>query len=315
VEPILEWDVVVLGGINTDYLIRGPQLPRPGISLNGEMFLESPGGKGANAAVAAARLGARTAIIGRVGDDERGRALIVGLTREGVHAVHVGVDDSAPTGAAVIQVDRHGQKQILAALGANLRLTPAHIEAAAATIRSSRVVVMQLEVPLECVETAARIASDARARIVLDPAPPRPLADDLLTRVEVLRANAAEIEALTGMRVDDRQSAGAGARALLARGVGAAIVAAGEGNLLVWKSGEEWIPEMPASRVDSTGAGDAFAAGLAVGLVERLPLPNAARFASGVAALKTTALGAQTALPHRRELQTYLDRIAGSHLQ
>jgi ribokinase len=313
VEPILEWDVVVLGGINTDYLIRGPQLPGPGTSLGGEMFLEAPGGKGANVAVAAARLGVRTAIIGRVGDDERGRALIDGLTREGVHAVHVGMDDTAPTGAAVIQVDRNGQKQILAALGANLRLTPAHVEAATETIRASRVVVMQLEVPLECVEMAARIASDSRVRIVFDPAPPRPLSDELLTRIEVLRANAAEIEALTGVHVSDRQSAGAGARALLARGVSAAIVAAGQGNLLVWKSGEEWIPEMPALRVDTTGAGDAFAAGLAVALADGQPLPDAARFASGVAALKTTALGAQTALPRRRDLQTYLDRTASSH--
>jgi ribokinase len=104
-EPVVEWDVVVVGGINTDYLIRGRRLPRPGTSLNGDVFLEAPGGKGANAAVAAARLGARTAIVGRVGDDTRGRALIENLTRAGVHAVHVSLDDHAPTGAAVIQVD------------------------------------------------------------------------------------------------------------------------------------------------------------------------------------------------------------------
>jgi ribokinase len=115
-EPARDWDVVVGGGINTDYLIRGPALPGPGMSLGGTVFLEAPGGKGANAAVAAARLGARTALIGRVGTDSRGRALIDHVSHEGVHVVHVSVDDAAPTGAAVIQVDDNGQKQILARL-------------------------------------------------------------------------------------------------------------------------------------------------------------------------------------------------------
>jgi ribokinase len=123
-EPVVEWDVVVIGGINTDYLVRGRALPGPGVSMNADTFLKAPGGKGNNAAVAAARLGARTALIGCVGHDARGRALIDGLTREGVHAVHVAVaHDGAPTGAAVIQVDHSGQKQILAALGGNLGLT------------------------------------------------------------------------------------------------------------------------------------------------------------------------------------------------
>jgi hypothetical protein len=168
VESIVEWDVVVVGGINSDYLVRGRELPAPGSSLDGDVFLAAPGGKGANAAVAASRLGARTAIIGRVGHDERGRALLDSLVEEGVHATRVDIDDEAVTGAAVIQVDESGQKQILAALGANLRLGVEHIEAAAGLIRASRVLLMQLEVPTECVAAAARIARDARVRIVLD---------------------------------------------------------------------------------------------------------------------------------------------------
>jgi len=178
VESIVEWDVVVVGGINADYLIRGQALPGPGMSLGGDMFLAAPGGKGANAAVAAARLGARRALVGRVGSDARGRTLIARLTAESVHAVHVSLDQGAPTGAAVIQVDDNGQKQILAALGANLRLTVADVEATADTIRASHVLVAQLEVPVECVSAAARIANEAGVRIVLDPAPPRPLPDD-----------------------------------------------------------------------------------------------------------------------------------------
>jgi ribokinase len=313
-EPVLEWDVVVIGGINTDYLIRGRELPGPGMSLNGRVFLEAPGGKGANAAVAASRLGARPAIIGHVGHDQRGKTLIEHLTRAGVHAVHVTLDDdAAPTGAAVIQVDGNGQKQILAALGANLHLQVADVETAADTIRSSRVLVAQLEVPVECVSAAIRIASQAGVRVVFDPAPPASLPDDLLARVDVIRANATEVEALTGVRIVDRRSAREGARALLTRGCRAAIVEAREGNLLLSESGEEWIPELPVERVDATGAGDAFAGGLAVAIAEGRVLTEAAKFASGVAALATTALGAQTALPRRHELQAFLESATTAH--
>jgi len=312
-EPLVEWDVVVIGGINSDYLIRGRRLPGPSMSLDGEQFLEAPGGKAGNAAVAAARLGARSAIVGCVGPDERGRLLVDGLTAEGVHVVRVSFEAHAPTGAAVIQVDGSGQKQILAALGANLQLTTRDVEAAADLIRSSRVLVAQLEVPVECVAAAIRIASDAGVRVVLDPAPPRTLPDDLIPRTDVMRANASEVEALTGVRITDRASAREGARALLARGTGAAIVEAPGGNLLVGESGEEWIPELHADRVDATGAGDAFAGGLAVALSEGQSLPDAARFASGVAALATTALGAQTALPRREALQAFLEKATSAH--
>lgn len=310
VEPIVEWGVLVLGGINNDYVIRGRNLPGPGTSLDGDVFLAGPGGKGANAAVAAARLGARTALIGRVGRDDRGRAHIAALAGEGVHVVHVSVDASSPTGAAVIHVDGRGQKQILAALGANLRLSVEAVEGARDTIRSSRILLMQLEVPVECVTAAARLGHDAGVRIVLDPAPPRVLPDDLLALVDVIRANAAEVAALTGVHVHDTASARDGARALLARGVQAVIVEAEKGNLLVSRVEEEWFPELPVERVDATGAGDAFAAALAVALAEGQPLAVAGRFASGAAALATTALGAQAGLPRRRELDAYLAQIS-----
>jgi ribokinase len=311
-EPALEWDVVVLGGINTDCLIRGRRLPGPGMSVSGDVFREAPGGKGANAAVAAARLGARTAIIGRVGHDKRGTGLLDHLTRGGVHAVHVSVDDHAPTGAAVIQVDQQGQKQTLAALGANLHLTAADVQAAADMIRASRVLLAQLEVRVECVTAAARIARAAGVRVILDPAPPQTLWDDLMAAVDVLRANASEVEALSGIRVTDRPSAREAARALLARRSRAVGAAVEGGNLVVQESGEDWIPELPVERVDATGAGDAFAGGLAAALAEGVRLTDAARFASGVAALATTALGAQTALPQRRELHAFLDKAASA---
>ena len=167
VEPTVRWDVVVVGGINSDYVIRARELPRPGTSLDGDIFLASPGGKGANAAVAAARLGARTALIDCVGSDNRGRGHIETLAGEGVDVVHISVDARSPTGAAVIHVDGRGQKQILAALGANTRLSVEAVHAAGEVIRSSRVLLMQLEVPVDSIRAAARLAHDAGVRIVL----------------------------------------------------------------------------------------------------------------------------------------------------
>jgi ribokinase len=305
-----EFDVVVLGGINTDFVVRGRELPGPGDSRDGLAFLQGPGGKGANAAVAATRLGARAAIIGRVGDDGRGRMLLAGLADQGVNVACVTVDKESPTGAAVIQVDASGQKQILAALGANLTLTVENIDAAAKIIRSSRVLLMQLEVPVQCVAAAARIAKSAAVRIMLDPAPPRALPDDLVTMTHVIRANAGEIEQLTGVHVRDRTSGRQAARVLLGRGVDVVIVATEGGNLLVSDAGETWLPQLPVDRVDETGAGDAFAAAFAVALAEGQSLRDGGRFASAAAALATATLGAQTGLPRRQELQAYLDRLA-----
>jgi ribokinase len=305
-----EFDVVVLGGINSDFVVRGRELPGPGASRDGLAFLQGPGGKGANAAVTATRLGARAAIIGRVGDDSRGRMLLAGLADQGVNVAGVTVDKESPTGAAVIQVDASGQKQILAALGANLTLTVENIDAAAKIIRSSRVLLMQLEVPVECLAAAARMAKSAAVRIMLDPAPPRALPDDLVTMIHVIRANAGEIEQLTGVHVRDRTSGRQAARVLLGRGVDVVIVATEGGNLLVSDAGETWLPELPVDRVDETGAGDAFAAAFAVALAEGQSLADGGRFASAAAALATGTLGAQTGLPRRQELQAYLDHVA-----
>jgi ribokinase len=305
--PGAEWDVVVLGGANLDYLARGSRLPRPGDTVQGDEFQEAPGGKGANQAVAAARLGARVALIARVGDDARGTALLERLLAEGVDARHVLRDSQAPTGVAVIQVDRRGEKQILTAPGANRSLSVEDVERAAPALRAARVALFQLETPLESVTAAARVAREAGARVVLDPAPAVPLPDELLRMLDVIRPNAGEAQVLTGAAVSDRASAGAAARQLLARGVAAAIVQAGnDGDLLVWSDDELWLPRLPVESVDSTGAGDAFAGALSVMLAEGRPLPEAARFASAAAALATTKLGAQAALPRREAIQALL---------
>lgn len=301
----------MVGGLNTDYLARGTTLPTPGSTADGHTFLEAPGGKGANQAVAAARLGSRVALIGRLGADRRGDALYAALAAEGVDLRYVVRDDRDPTGVAVIQVDQKGQKQILAVLGANRMLTPVDVERASNVIRSTRVLLAQLEVPVETVLAAMRLGRASGARVILDPAPAAPLRDDLLQLLDVIKPNAQEAEVLTGIPVRDRESAAQAARQLLERGVRAAAVAAGdEGDLLVWSDGEEWLPRIPVDTVDRTGAGDAFAATLATVLAEGKLLVEAARMANAAAALATTAVGAQAGLPRRQALLALLAREA-----
>ncbi len=294
------YDVVVVGKANVDYLVRGPRLPRPGESVNGELFQQAPGGKGANQAVGAARLGARVALVARVGNDVRGDSVVEALITEGVEIDHLIRDPSEPTGVALCQVGGNGEKQILSAAGANARLCAEDVRAAGDALRSARVVLLQLGVPLAAVTEAIRIGRSAGAQVVLDPGPPAPLADDLLAQIDLIRPNCSEALALTGVAVVCRDSARAAAAVLLRRGVGAVAVQAGEdGDLLSWSEGEVWLPRFEVARLDATGAGDAFASAFAVALAEGRPLWEAGPFASAAAALATTVLGAQASLPRR----------------
>jgi ribokinase len=214
---------------------------------------------------------------------------------------------------AVIQVDRRGEKQILTAPGANSRLSIEDVESAAATIRTARVVLFQLETPVATVVAAARMTRQAGAQVVLDPAPAVPLPDELYRMLDVIRPNAGEAQVLTGVAVSDRRSAREAALRLLERGVGAVVVQAGNGgDLLVW-SEEVWLPRFPVESIDATGAGDAFAAALSVLLAEGCPLDEAARFASAAAALATTKLGAQAALPRRDAVMDLLGQAIPDH--
>lgn len=307
-------DVVVVGGMNTDFLVKGPKLPAPGSTVEGDEFQQGPGGKGANQAVAAARLGAKVAMVARAGSDERGAALTEALRAEGVRVDAVVRDLEAPSGVALIMVDASGNKQILTAPGANRRLSGGDVGAAAAHIANTKVVLLSLEVPLEAILEAISLGRAAGARIVLDPAPARPLPAEVLGNVHVIRPNASEAEILTGVEVTDRESARRAADNLLHRGVAAAVIGAPGGDLLVSPEGEEWLPHLPVASVDATGAGDAFAAALAVSIARGVGLTDAARLASAAAALATTRVGAQAGLPRREELESFL-REMESELQ
>jgi ribokinase len=302
-------DVVVVGKANIDYLVRGPRLPTPGQSLSGDEFQEAAGGKGANQAVGVARLGARVALVARIGQDPRGDAVLAKLREEGVETRFITRDPQAPTGVALCQVGASGEKQILSASGANAMLTASCVRQAAQAFTSARVVLCQLGVPLDAVWEAVRQAKSVRALVMLDPGPPAPVSDDLIAQLDVIRPNASEARMLTGIAVGDRTSAREAALELLRRGAKAAAVQAGEqGDLLLWREREVWLPRLEVKRVDATGAGDAFASALAVCLVEGKPLEEAGRFASAAAALSTTMLGAQASLPRRSAVLELLSR-------
>lgn len=306
----MSFDVVVVGSVNRDSVARAERLPRPGESVEGDRFLEGPGGKGGNQAVAAARLGARTALIARLGRDERGDTLLERLRAEGLGLDHVTRDETEPTGAALVIVGPDGEKQLVAALGANRRLSADDVRAAGDVIRQAGVLLVQLEVPPDTVLEASRLAADAGVPVILDPAPPRTVPDELLARLAVIRPNAHEAEALTGVEVRTRESAGIAAERLLERGARAAVVQAGDaGNLLRHAGGELFLPRVPVRGVDATGAGDALAGALAARLAAGDSLERATRFAHAAAALATTGFGAQDPLPRRGAVQALLEEM------
>jgi ribokinase len=307
VSDLTRWDVIVVGAANTDYLIHAKKLPRAGETLKGDVFQSAVGGKGANQAVAAARLGAKVAFIGRVGGDERGGQVIDQLDKEGVDTTFMTCTDHKPTGVALIMVAETGEKQIVTAPGANQDMRLEDIHRATAAIQSVKVLLIQLEVPLEVVESALRIADQKGVKTILDPAPARKLKPALLRHVHVIRPNAGEARVLTGVPCESRSSAREAAQALLQQGVRAAIVQAGnQGNLLLWSNGEHWLPHVNVPSIDATGAGDAFAGAIAAQLAQGANLAAAASFGNMAAALATTKIGAQASLPTSEEVTAFL---------
>jgi ribokinase len=292
--------VAVVGSLNMDLVIRVPELPGPGETVSGGDLFRNPGGKGANQAVAAARLGCRVAMVGCVGDDDAGRALLASLEADGVDRSRVRVVDGVPSGTAFITVSEDGENQIVVSPGANARLTEGDVAAAEAALRAARVTLLQLEVPLEAVAAAARTAG---GRVVLNPAPVRDLPDELLGLLDVLVPNRVELAQLAGGPVPQTvDEAVRLAGRLPARAV---VVTLGADGALVVEDGQAGhVPAVPVRPVDTTAAGDAFCAGLADALAGGAGLRDAARRAVRVAAAACLRQGAQASLPTPAELET-----------
>jgi ribokinase len=290
-----------------DLIFRTTRLPRTGETLAGRTFHLGHGGKGANQAVMARRLGAIVTLVGRVGRDVFGENIIRALGEQEIDNRHVSVDDARATGTAAIIVDDLAQNCILVVPGANENLTPAHLQAAAPAIRSASVVLCQLEVPIETTREAFAIARANGVRTILNPAPAAPLPDELLQLTDLCVPNESEAELLTGQPAATLAGAEAAARRLLARGAGKIIVTLGDrGALLVDGATAEYIPAVPVTAVDPSGAGDALIGSLAVFLAEEVPMPEALRRANAVAALSVTRPGTQESFPDRAEVEEFL---------
>jgi ribokinase len=299
--------VTVVGSLNVDLVAQAPRLPQPGETIIGRGFHTVPGGKGANQAVAAARLGAHVSIVGRVGRDAFADLLLHNLTAAGVDHTFVTQDPQAPTGVALIVVDDAGQNSIVVASGANVRLSPADVEAAQSAIAAAAVLLLQLESPLETVTRAAQVARAHGVTVILNPAPARSLPAALLSLVDVLIPNQSETALLTGMPVSDQAQAQAAAAALRGSGVRTVILTLGErGALLAREEGAHLFPAFDVTPVDTTAAGDAFVGGFAAALAQGRSLSQAVRWGNAAGALATTKLGAQPSLPTRHALETLL---------
>ncbi|MCL7971449.1 MAG: ribokinase [marine benthic group bacterium] len=294
--------VVVVGSVNTDLVVRGPRIPVPGETVTGGTFLRADGGKGANQAVAAARLGANVTLVARVGADDLGTDSVAGLRSEGIDVRHVTADPEHSTGVALIMVDRAGENSILVAPGANAHLEVDDVEAARSAIESADVLLTQLESPLEAVQHAVEIARAAGVTVILNPAPARPLPESLLGGVHVLTPNRTEAALLSG-----ESDPGAAADALRAMGCGTVVVTLGaEGALLASPDERALLPGFSVVAEDTTAAGDAFNGGLAVALAEGEDLAAAVRRACAGGALAATTAGARPSLPDRASIDRLL---------
>jgi ribokinase len=306
-----ELAIVVVGSLNADFTVRVPRFPAPGETISGSDFAVVPGGKGANQAAAAGRLGGRVAMIGQVGADAQGTLLRDALNAAGVETGLVAVDEGAATGVAVITIDAHGENEIVLAAGANGRFAPERLAPALNALRSARVALLQLEIPLATVLRAAAEARSAGAIVVLDPAPAVPVPDQLLALADYVTPNERELAILAGSqpRSDDTplEVVDAMARAVLERGAQRVLVKLGpRGARLVSLDAVQSWPARVVHAVDTTAAGDAFNGALAVALTEAASLDQAVRFATVAASISVTRPGAQPSLPTRSEVQSAL---------
>jgi ribokinase len=295
--------IIVIGSSNTDMVIKSKKLPVPGETILGGTFLMNPGGKGANQAVAAARLGGNVTFVTKTGNDMFGIEAAKIFKEEGIDARFAVTDPFNPSGVALITVDEHGENSIVVAPGSNGTLSPSDIKDDVFATSSSDIFLMQLEIPPDTVEFAARKASAKGNRVILNPAPARHLSDKLLSSLFMITPNETEAELITGIKVHDIQSAENAAKILRAKGVLNTVITMGSsGAYILSGTISRLIPVIPVKATDTTAAGDVFNGALAVAISEGLEIEDAVVFANKAAAISVTRMGAQASAPYRKEI-------------
>jgi ribokinase len=305
--------IVVIGSLNMDLVICTPRIALEGETIIGSNFATMPGGKGANQAVAASRLGAKVDMVGCVGDDGFGKELIAKLKGESVGTDFVTTESGISSGVAMITVNESGENSIVVSPGANHQMTPAHVRQAEEIIRSSDLVLVQLEIPINVVEEAVLIANNHQVPIILNPAPAAHLSDSLLQQIDILTPNETEARYITTGQAAGVKGYEEMITKLKKKGVKQVVMTlGGDGAAYSDKDGVIHIGANKVVAVDTTGAGDAFNAGLAVYLGEGGKLDDAIRFAQKVAALSVTSFGAQSSMPSRSKVENIIDHLGVS---
>jgi len=295
--------VLVIGSSNTDMVIKTSHLPVLGETVLGGTFFMNAGGKGANQAVAAARLGGNVSFIAKTGDDIFGTQAIELFQSEGIDTSCILTDPQHPSGVALITVDANGENCIVVAPGANAALTPNDLKNATAKLDTASIILMQLETPVNTVEYVAAIAGERKINFVLNPAPACKLPDDLLRNVSVITPNQKEAEMLTGVKINEGSSAEKAAGILYDKGIKTVIITMGVQGALLLQNGNCKMIEAPkVAAIDTTAAGDIFNGALVVALSENKSMEEAVKFACKAAAISVTRLGAQASAPYRNEV-------------
>ncbi|MFP3897469.1 MAG: ribokinase [Anaerolineales bacterium] len=304
-------EIAVVGSLNMDLVVRTERMPRPGETVHGRGFTTIPGGKGANQAAAAAKLGAGVEMVGRVGEDDFGTSILDNMRAQGVGTSYIVRDAEAPSGIAMIIIDRAGENSIVVAPGANGQVTMQDVRAAQKILAETPYVIMQFEIPLSMVRETIALASQFGSRVILNPAPAYPVSSNFFKGLYCLVVNETEAETFTGLTVDDLDAAQEAGRVLRERDIPVVVITLGANGALLLT--EEQIAHVPAHRVDvvdTTAAGDAFVGGLAVGLLRGLEVAEAVRYATCAGTLATTVLGAQTSLPSAEQVDALYEKGA-----
>lgn len=300
--------IAVIGSINTDMVVRSPEIPKPGQTLMGHSFIATGGGKGANQAVAAARLGGKVSLIARTGADTLGEMAITNFKKEKIDTANIYTDQNTPSGVAIIVVDDKGENIIVVAPGANANLNEKDIQEAEDTIKNADIVLFQLEIPMKTVEEGIRLAKKHNRLVMLNPAPAAAIPEGMISQADILTPNQTETLALTGIAVDDTVTAQKACNVLHNKGVSTVIITLGEqGAYISSLDYKGLIAGYNAGKViDTVAAGDTFCGGLAIAIAEGKKLPDAVRFANAAAALSVTKAGAQASIPGREEVDILL---------